>query len=246
MVNVQEQSGAPKEPTYLRVVVDDPEVCPYLPEQTSRMPLCIPTDYVTAVRMDELLELGYRRSGRFFYRTQCPRCVACEPIRVNASSFKPTRSQRRAEKKGDAALELRVGAPIVDVRRINLFNIHRSQRKLDHGGPPVDEVDYRGFLLDSPVESVELSFWHEENLIAISILDVGATSFSAVYCFFDPAASTFSPGTYSIMKQLRLATQLERPWLYLGLYVEKNSHLNYKAKYGPHQRRIGGKWIDFD
>jgi arginine-tRNA-protein transferase len=142
--------------------------------------------------MDELLSRGYRRSGRFFYRTQCPACSACESTRLNPATFRPTRSQRRAGKKGDEHLETRIGVPVVDQRRLDLFNQHRQQRKLDHGGAPVDAADYSGFLLSAPCDSVELSFWLEDELIAISITDVASESFSAVYCYFDPAASALA------------------------------------------------------
>lgn len=233
-------------PDFLKVVADTAEVCPYLPEQTARMPLCIAIEEVTPRRMDELLAAGYRRTGRFFYRTVCPECQACEPIRVHADRFVANRSQRRAEKLGDHELKLHLGPPQLDRRRIALFNAHRSARGLDHGGNVIDGADYQGFLLDAPVESVELSFWYQNELIAVSILDVGETSLSAVYCYFDPSAAKFSPGTFSILKQLRIARQLQRPWLYLGLYVEANAHLNYKARFRPNQRLVAGAWQDFD
>jgi len=234
-----------RELEFLRVVVDDTDVCAYLPGQTARMPLCLPNGAVTSGQLDEILEAGYRRSGRFFYRTRCPNCSACEPLRLDVAQFTPSRSQRRAKQKGDQNLQVRIGAAGIDDHRIRLFNAHRSDRNLDHGNPPVDHDEYAAFLLNAPCDVIELSFWHQEQLIAISITDVGASSFSAVYCFFDPAASHFSPGTYAILKQIELAQLNQRQWLYLGLYVSANRHLNYKARFRPHQRRQAGEWVDF-
>lgn len=234
-----------RELEFLRVVVDESDVCPYLPEQTSRMPLCLPVQAITPTRLDALLDAGYRRSGCFFYRTQCPRCTACEPLRLEVARFTPSRSQRRAQKLGQQCLEMCVAAPVIDDQRVLLFNRHRRDRRLDHGQPPATPSDYQAFLLSSPGQTLELSFWWEGQLIAISIMDVGQESLSAVYCFFDPRAARFSPGTYAILQQIEWARKHRMTWLYLGLYVSSNRHLNYKARYRPHQRRQQDRWKDF-
>ncbi len=232
-------------PDFLRVVIDEPDVCPYLPEQTARLPLSLPARRVTPEQVDQLLASGYRRSGSFFYRTRCPNCSACVPLRVRPVDFRASRSQRRVWKRGLRELECRLGPAQVSPERVNLFNVHRSQRNLDHGNPPADQADYESFLLSAPLEVVELSFWYGDRLIAVSITDIGATSLSAVYCFFDPAASRFSPGTYAILTQIELGRRWQKKWVYLGFYVAQNRHLNYKARYLPHERRVHGVWKVF-
>ena len=209
------------------------------------MPLSLPAIPMTPAHLDQVLAAGYRRSGSFFYRTQCPSCAACEPVRIAVEQFAPSRSQKRTLKKGNSELEVRIAPPQVDSHRIALFNLHRSLRELDHGNPPAGWSDYQSFLLNSPCDVLELSLWHRSELIAVSVTDVGASSLSAVYCFFDPAQEKLSPGTFAILKQLELARALGCQWLYLGLYVEQNAHLNYKAKFRPQQRLIDGRWVDF-
>lgn len=227
-------------------MADFTEVCPYLPEQTSRMPLSVPSGPLAPEQLDQLLEAGYRRSGRFFYRTRCPQCVACEPLRVEADKFRPSRSQRRAQKLGDTQLQTRIAPPSIDPRRLDLFNRHRRERQLSQSDTQVGVTDYRSFLGNSCAESVELSLWCKDVLIAVSIFDVGADSLSAVYCYFDPDYSWLSPGTYAILQQLAFARLQNFRWLYLGMMVAENSHLNYKIKYRPHQRLIAGQWVLFD
>lgn len=231
--------------TFLQVVYDETDVCPYLPDQTARMPLEVPRQPLTPELFEELLASGYRRTGHFFYQTRCPRCQACEALRLDLEEFVPSRSQKRALKLGDKELEMRVSVPVVDDRRVELFNQHRASRDLDHGGPGIDYRDYEGFLLTSTVEVIELAFYHADRLVAVSITDVAAESLSAVYCYFDPEYSRLSPGTYAIMKQVELGRKYGLKQLYLGLYVEGNSHLNYKARYRPHQRLQDGSWRDF-
>jgi arginine-tRNA-protein transferase len=230
---------------FLRVVVNETNACSYLPAETARMPLSIPTEGVCPEQFDRLLAAGYRRSGWFFYRTDCPACSACQPLRLDVNQFQANRSQRRAWSKGRLNLQIQLAEPTVDQSRLTLFNQHRIERQLTHDEVYATASDYRSFLLNSYCEIVELSLWHEGKLIATSITDVGQDSLSAVYCFFDPAYSRFSPGTYAILQQIELARATSRRWLYLGMYVAANCHLNYKAKFAPHQRLIAGKWQNF-
>ena len=59
-----------------RVVWDELEACPYLPEQIARFPLRLPPRMLTPDEVDTRLALGERRSGRMVYRTECPACTA--------------------------------------------------------------------------------------------------------------------------------------------------------------------------
>lgn len=234
------------------MIVDETDSCPYLPDQTSRLPLCIPTSAVTAERLDLLLAAGYRRTGWYYYRTQCPQCRACEPLRLSPQHFQPSRSQRRARKLGDQQLRVEWDIPSLDETRVRLFNKHRAVRGLSHRNEAMTARDYQSFLVNSTCPVLELQLWLEEQLVAISVTDVGATSLSAVYCFFDPDYSWLGLGNYAILQQIQQAAAPAgsspfgaKQWLYLGLYVHENAHLNYKAKYCPHELLIDGQWKPF-
>jgi len=196
--------------------------------------------------MDQMLALGYRRSGWFFYKTQCPNCAACEPLRLEVAHFQASRSQRRAQNRGDRFLQTRIGPPTIDARRLELFNRHRMERQLSQEDGPVDSSEYQAFLVNSYTSVLELSLWLDEKLIAVSITDVGRHSLSAVYCYFDPDHAELSPGTYAILQQLNLARDRGFRWLYLGLMVAANAHLKYKTNFRPHQRLIADQWQVFD
>ena len=229
---------------YLLPFSDETSECSYRPDQTARLPMKLPLQAISPAQFDELMELGYRRSGTFFYHTQCPSCRACQPIRLEVSRFRPNRSQRRSLK-SSTGLRFELAQPTVCLKRIQLFNVHRDQRGLNRFDTPVDAGSYRSFLLNAPNDSGELSLWDGDRLVAVSITDFGLTSLSAVYCFFDPEYAGSSPGTACILKQVELAMHLRKELLYLGYYVAANSHLSYKANFRPHQRRIDGVWQDF-
>ncbi len=228
----------------LIIVQDAPQVCPYLPDMTARMPLRLPVGRLRGSTTDDLLARGFRRSGDFVYRTQCPSCSACEPTRVSVADFVWTKSFRRVLKRGDQELRADIGVPQCDAQRVLLFNQHRCQRSLARGEDWVDEEGYRAFLVESCCDTFELSFYREDQLIAVSIIDQARQSLSAVYTYFDPEMARYGLGTYSILKQIELAIQTKRQFLYLGMYVAANSHLNYKARFLPQQRLVNEHWTD--
>jgi leucyl-tRNA---protein transferase len=230
----------------LVVVQDGLQPCPYLPDTNARMPLRLPVGTVTPEVTDQLLAMGYRRSGDFVYRTQCPSCSECRPTRIEVANFCWTTSMKRVKKRGDRELTCQWSTPSVDRQRVWQFNEHRKQRGLGQESGLVDADGYRAFLSDTCCDTRELAISLQDQLVAISIVDIGRTSTSAVYTHFDPAASRFSLGTYAILKQIEWAQQTGRQFVYLGMYVAENTHLNYKGRFLPQQRLIDNKWVQYD
>ena len=210
------------------------------------MPLEVPAEKITPRQLDVVLASGYRRSGWFYYRTACPGCQACEPLRVDVPQFVESRSLRRVHKRGDEALRLEVREPICDPIRLHLFNEHRKQREMARGETDATEDDYESFLVASLNTTLELTYWLDDRLAAVAITDVGEESYSAVYCYFDPELDQLSLGTYSILKQIEIAKQQGKRWIYLGMYVAENRHLRYKARYYPHERFQAGLWRRYE
>lgn len=216
--------------------------CSYLDARMARTPLCYPSRMLTAEELDGVLAEGKRRSGFFFYHTACIDCQACEPSRLHVPTFKLNATRRRIERKGMAVLSEFFGAPKLDQQRLALFNLHRSSRGLNRNEDEYTASDMEGFLVNTSCPTLELSFWIKNRLAAVSIVDCGADSLSAVYTYFDPEFSHLSLGTYAIIRQLRWAERTHRNWLYLGMYVAQNRHLNYKGTYLPQQRFKQGNW----
>lgn len=207
------------------------------------MPLHWPTQGISDKELDEFMADGYRRSGSFLYRTTCPRCQACEPTRLEVHRFAFTKSLRRVLNRGDQALRMVIQPPTMDPDRLSLLNAHRSQRSLSTSGEPLDADDYRSFLIDTCCDTQEISYWLDSQMVAVAIADFGHDCLSAVYCYFDPQYSRYSLGTYSILKQIQIALETQRRYVYLGMYVAANEHLSYKARFRPQERLIGGQWV---
>jgi leucyl-tRNA---protein transferase len=227
------------------VIYDSEEKCPYLPGRRARMPLRMPTVPIGPSDTDRRLAMGERRSGSFVYRTACPSCLACEPIRIPVDSFTPSRSQRRVWKKASNAIDVEVGEVQVDEERVALFNKHRNYRGLCHDNLQVDASGMSAFLVDSCFRTFEMRYFFGEQLIGSAICDWGAESLSAVYCYFDPDFAYLSPGTFSVLRQIEWCREQALKYLYLGFYVADSEHMSYKAAYRPNERLLDGVWKTF-
>jgi len=227
-------------------VHDVPSPCVYLPGEIARLPLRLPERRLTAEELSERLEAGDRRQGPLLYRPSCPACQACEPIRIEVGSFRPSRSQRRIYRRGEASIRTRIGRPGVSQERVALYNLHKRERGLGVGEDALDLETYRELFAMTCVDTVELLYESAGELVAVAISDRAADGLSAVYCYFDPSFSHLSPGAYSILKQIELCRAWGLRYLYLGLHVRGCRAMRYKAAYRPHERLIAGEWRRFE
>lgn len=227
------------------IVYDRLQPCPYLPERIARMPLRIPARLLHRSELEQRLETGDRRQGIFLYRTSCPGCHACEPIRIEVAHFVANRSQRRALERGNSRLTVEVADPIADARRVELYNRHKELRGLSSDRDGIDLEGYREFLVVSCCESFELRYMLDGQLIGVALVDRSEEALSAVYCYYDPVLEKLGIGTYSVLKQIELCKSWGLRYLYLGLYISDSDRMRYKARFLPHQRRIDGVWQTF-
>lgn len=228
------------------LVHDAPSACPYLPDQVSRLPLRLPIRALQRQEFHDRLEIGDRRQGLLLYRTNCPSCAACEPIRIDVGRFAANRSQRRAFMRGEQEIVTEIGPLDPSREKVALYNLHKYGRNLSTGEEAIDFDGYRAFLGESCCDSFEIRYRFRGRLIAVAITDRSTRALSAVYCYFDPRAKRLSPGTYSILKQIDLARRWGLQHVYLGLYIRACESMAYKGRFIPHERRIGDRWVEID
>lgn len=220
--------------------------CPYLHEQVSRLPLRLPIRRLQRTEFGQRLSAGDRRQGLMLYRTACPSCAACEPIRIEVDQFKPGRTQRRIKRKGDLRIETEVGNLEPTLEKVVLYNKHKRGRGLSSGERAIDLDGYTAFLGESCCDSFELRYRVDGKLMGVAVVDRADDALSAVYFYFDPTHESLSPGVFSVLTQIELCRRWGLRHLYLGLYIADCPSMAYKHRYLPHERLLDGKWVTID
>ncbi len=217
--------------------------CPYLPQNESSLLFMGGRPLSSLYRM--LLDEGYRRHGKHFYRPDCPSCRECRVFRVPVATFRPSRSQRRVWKKGRSVFTSRLGRPRFSSDRLALYRNY-LQRQHDRSDlfSAATEQQYRQFFLESCLEknTVELRLYADDQLVGLGIFDRLQDALSAVYFMFHSDAARYSPGTFAILLEIALARRWGLGYFYPGYYIRGCRAMNYKIGFAPGQiRRIGEK-----
>jgi arginine-tRNA-protein transferase len=231
----------PRLPRFV-VVSRETYECPYLPGRTALTPLRFPRSRLGPEEFDDLLSQGDRRAGMLLYRTECPACQACEPLRVPVRTFVPSRSQKRVFRHNERDIRVEVCPARESPDRVALYNRHRLERGLAREPDPITAEEYRFQYVTTCVETREIDYFLGDRLVAVSLLDVGLKAASSVYHYFDPDVSRRSLGVYSVVKEIELCRSWGMDYYYLGLWVEDCASLRYKSSYHPHERLKGGAW----
>lgn len=221
----------------LRHFYSDPERCAYLEDRDATQEYRLIVD-VSAEELETLLERGWRRFGPAYFRPACAGCAECVSLRVPVRRFTPSKSQRRVMRRVSDKVEVRVGRPQVDVARLELYHRWHEMRSEDRGWQDgrLSLDDYAQQFAYPHEAAREFAYYTREGeLFAIALTDETEHALSAIYTFFSPDYAAWSPGTISVLFQLRYAAAKDKDWLYLGYRIEGCASSRYKAQFRPHQ-----------
>lgn len=215
--------------------------CGYLPQRQSRNAVVSPLIPMHDGLYAPLLAQGFRRSGDHVYRPHCDQCSQCVPTRVVAADFTATRSQLRCQRR-NADLVRQIVHTLTD-EHYALFQRYLHAR---HDGDGMDADDRDGFHQFLECHWNETEFWEFRDngqLLAVAVVDVLPKALSAVYTFFEPAASSRGLGVYAVLAQITEAQQRGLPHVYLGYWVADSRKMDYKRRYQPQERLNGEQWV---
>ena len=229
----------------LQFYLTAPYACSYLPGRLARSQVAAPAGLVDTVVYSELVRLGFRRSGQHVYRPRCDACRACTPVRVAVDDFRPSRSQRRCQAR-NADLSMRLKPLVFDEAHYRLYRRYQAARHAGGGMDQDDREQFRGFLLQSRVDSALAEFTLDGAVVMVALMDRLMDGLSAVYTFFDPDLPRRGLGTFGVLTEVRLAREMGLPYLYLGYWIEAVGKMAYKRVYQPLEALIDGQWQTLD
>ena len=223
--------------------VTDADSCPYLPDRQWQLEFW----YRFAVSPNEHeaeLARGARRFGCAYFRPVCDGCRECTPVRVPVRDFEPSRSQRRVLRRNQD-VELAVGEPGIDAERLDLYRRFHEQKAVLRGWPrkDVDALEYLESFVQNAVLTHEFRYSMAGKLVAVAYVDESSRALSSQYAFYDPDFEDRSLGTYDVLKEISVAQERGKDYLYLGYYVRDCSSMEYKARFRPHEMLVDGEWI---
>ena len=213
-----------------------PSVCSYLPGETASLEYSI-RDSIEARRYEALLERGWRRHGRCFFRPACPSCLQCRSLRVDVAAFTPTKSQRRTLRR-NADVEIEVATPAASPDHVRLYNAWHADMHVRRGWRNDETTidDYaEAFLAGDWPFAREIRYWRSGQLLGVGLIDEVPAALSSVYFYYDPAWRAAGPGTLSILTEIDFAKRTHRRWLYLGYWIAACPSMAYKSNYRPHE-----------
>jgi arginyl-tRNA--protein-N-Asp/Glu arginylyltransferase len=222
----------------LQPVIDE---CPYIDGYISVNENMLISD-LEENDMELLLNAGFRHFGQVFFRPICTHCRLCISVRIPVQRFSPSGSTRRLFNR-NKHLTVTLEKPEPSGEHYKLYNLHKQRfsRRISESY----DVYVKSFFYPFPFNRV-LTIRDGEKLVAVTHLDVTTNAMSAIYCYFDLAYGRFSPGKYSIYKEIMIAKEMGIQWLYLGFYIPRNRHTEYKVDFKPNQfLGSDNKWHDY-
>ncbi|MGE3539778.1 MAG: arginyltransferase [Candidatus Tectimicrobiota bacterium] len=213
-----------------------PYRCPYLPTETARLTYRLLLD-ATPAQHEGLLQRGWRRFGREWFRPRCPSCSACRSLRLPLARFTPSRSQRRTLQR-NAHIDVVVQPPTLTAAHLQLYDAYHADMHQRRGWPwhRTNPQDYFHSYVDGNWDFArEFLFYDQQRLVGVGLADVTPEALSSVYFFHDPAWRPRAPGVFAVLQQLAYAQQQGLRYQYLGYWIAACPSMAYKAQYRPHE-----------
>ncbi|MFA5984187.1 MAG: arginyltransferase [Methylococcaceae bacterium] len=215
--------------------------CSYLEETTAQSMFVHPSFPINNAIYSALIQQGFRRSGDEVYRPHCTNCSACIPARIAVNDFNPSRNQNRCLKKNHQTLAV-IKPPVFQADHYELYLRYQNHRHSFGDMANSSAEEYLNFLSSQWCDTQFVEFFIDGQLVCVAIVDQLDNALSAVYTFFDPAYSSYSPGVYAVLWQIEQAKKLQKEFLYLGFWIESCKKMAYKNQYQPLQLLIEQTW----
>ena len=184
----------------------------------------------------DLIERGFRRFGKMYFRPICGDCQECQSIKIDVENFTFSKSQKRIMNKAKN-IKSYVQTPTLSQAHLNLFekyHIHMKEKKEWNYHETTAQHYYQSFVTGHNEFGYEVLYFDKDKLIGVDLIDILEDGISSIYFYYDPDYSKYSLGKLSLYNQIKFAQRSGKKWIYLGYYVEECPSLSYKSEYKPY------------
>jgi arginine-tRNA-protein transferase len=207
--------------------------CPYLEGREERLIFTRLDANNSEFAHDVLAKAGFRRSHDIAYRPDCDDCKSCQPVRILAREFQPSRSMKKAVSR-NRHLTRHVLEPVATEEHFNLFANYQTAR---HEGSSMVEMDYDEFksmIEQTPVDTHLFEYRDEDGkLVGGALTDRLADGISMVYSYYDTGSEQRSLGTFIVLDHVAYAADADLQFAYLGYAIDGCANMAYKTQYQP-------------
>ena len=235
-----------------RFFVTSPAPCPYLEGKTERKVFTELSGNNASELNDALGRIGFRRSQSVAYRPSCADCSACVSVRVCASEFVPSNSQKRTIRR-NRDLVATACKPWATEEQYVLLRAYLGSRHPNGGMADMDEQDFADMVEQTPVDSYMIEYREPTTdgsrgrLVGCCLTDRQGDGLSMIYSFFDAGHPLREGlGTYIIADHVQRAARAGLPYVYLGYWIEGSARMAYKARFRPLERLGPDGWSRFE
>jgi len=203
-------------------------------------------DDCDAMQCQELIERGYRRFGKMYFRPICSTCNECQSIKIDVKNFEFSKSQKRVLNKAKS-FKTYIQRPSMSKAHLDLFekyHIYMKDKKNWEHSPTNPQAYYSSFVDGHNGFGYEILYYDDDKLIGIDLIDILEDGISSIYFYYDPSYDKYSLGKLSLLYQIKYAKTQNKEWIYLGYYVKDCPSLSYKAEYKPYVTLQGRPQID--
>ena len=184
----------------------------------------------------ELIERGFRRFGKMYFRPICSTCSECKSIKIDVDNFEFSKSQRRVLKKA-SHIKSYIQRPSLTQAHLDLFkkyHLHMKDKKEWEYTEVTPQSYHSSFVNGHNEFGYEILYYDEGKLIGVDLVDILEDGISSIYFYYDTEYMNLSLGKLSLYKQILYAKEAKLKWIYLGYYVKDCPSLSYKAHYKPY------------
>lgn len=207
---------------------------------------------VSPAELDDYLRAGWRCTGQAIYTSHFMRfppethgrIYSTIPTRLSLQGYSFRKSLRKLYRKVQEQFEVRSGMPLAWDEAME--EVHEKYQLAFPDRPLADLEVYQKkptgpFTFDTRCVKV----YHEGQLIAFSLFNLGEKSLYSSQGIYDPEWSRYSLGFFTMLEEIRYAQQTGRSYFYPGYVVPGYPEFDYKKRVGPLEMFLlhSRKWV---